>query len=256
METLGPIFQARSRLPGAAALSPPTHAAAGVFYREVRQCAPQRNVRVCAPIANRLCALVCHSTPILLLPRPEVEPTALCFRLPLASDSPHTAPTHTSPPTTSPQQHVPADFNASKLFSLRPASGSSSSSSRRRRLVPRPRFVAPPRRDRLLHALEGLAKLSPMAHAMGFGARVGWVRVRLARVKAQPRSAYSPISRRAWPCGHGDCAAERRHVDHKGAQAFSSLIVVVAVELVDNLVSTRSCSSQVELPTSTSTNPL
>jgi len=58
---------------------------------------------------------------------------------------------------------------------------------------------------------------------------------RLDRVKAQPRSAYSPISRRAWPCGHGHCAAERRHVDHKGAQAFSSLIVVVAVEFVDNL---------------------
>jgi hypothetical protein len=96
METLGPIFQARSRPPGTAALSPPTHAAAGVFYREVRQCTPQRNFRVCAPIANRLCALDCHSTPILLLPRPEVEPAALCFGLPLASDSPHTAPTHTS----------------------------------------------------------------------------------------------------------------------------------------------------------------
>jgi len=38
-------------------------------------------------------------------------------------------------------------------------------------------LTPPPRRDRLLHALEGLA---PMAQAMGFGARVCWVRPRRA----------------------------------------------------------------------------
>jgi hypothetical protein len=188
-------------------------------------------------------------------PRRPLLPTALGYRL-----TPHCPNAHLRP---LPQQHVPTDFNASKLFSLdSPLRPASVWSSRRRRLEPRPRFDAPPRRDRLLHALRGAGQAQ--SHGAGDGLWSASVlgsseASRLDRVKAQPRSAYSPISRRAWPCGHGHCAAERRHVDHKGAQAFSSLIVVVAVEFVDNLVSTRSCSSRsspVELPTSTSTNPL
>ena len=104
---------------------------------------------------------------------------------PLASDSPHTAPTHTSAHYLNsmyPQISMPASSSPCGP----PAALQAVDASTPPR--PRPRFDAPPRRDRLLHALEGLAKLSPMAHAMGFGARVCWVR---------PRRADWPVSRRS-----------------------------------------------------------
>jgi hypothetical protein len=182
-------------------------------------------------------------------PRRPLLPTALGFRL-----TPHCPNAHLRP---LPQQHVPTDFNAGKLFSLdSPLRPASVWSSRRRRLVPRPRFDAPPRRDRLLHALEGLAKLSPMAQAMGFGARVCCVRPRRADWTESRRSlalhtrpfrvVLGPVAMgTALPSGGMSTTRAPKHFHRSLSSSPSSSLTT--------WVSTR---SPVELPTSTSTNPL
>jgi len=178
----------------------PTYHADGVIQRSVS--VPRRAMpKLCVVSAPSIVPFFfCRA------PRRPLLPTALGFRL-----TPHCSNAHLRP---LPQQHVPAVYNASKLFSLRPASGSSSSSSRRRRLVPRPRFDAPPRRDRLSACARGACQ------AQSHGARDGlWSASGLG---SRPRRADWPESRRSLAQhtrpfrvvlgpvamgGHGHCAA-------------------------------------------------
>ena len=115
---------------------------------------------------------------------------------PFANHSPLQLP-HTPPPTTSTGPTHRLQWQQALLFG-QPSAAASVSAGQRRRLAlatiwTPPAWRPPSARTGLLRALEGLAKLTLMALAMGIGvSKCGWAR-RPRAVQAQPDSSSSPF---------------------------------------------------------------